>query len=77
MVTLLEMSGRYLEEAARLKEHIRRREEALEGLGPRQRKTAEHDLRLLRQMVRELREIGSITGHYYDRAYWRNRKYVF
>lgn len=71
------MSGRYLEEAARLREHIRRREAALEELEPRQRKAAEHDLRLLRQMVRELREIGSITGHYYDPVYWRSRKYVF
>ena len=70
------MSGRYLEEAVRLRAQIRTMEAGLETLDCRQRRTAEHDLRLLRQMVREMREIGGVTGHYYEPAYWRNRKYT-
>ena len=59
MATLLELSERYLEEAERLKQDIACRSRLLPELLPEEQKAMEHDLRLLRQMLRETREIGN------------------
>ena len=48
----------------------------LPELLPEEQKAMEHDLRLLRQMLRETREIGNTLRHYYEPSYWRNRKYI-
>ncbi|NCE65032.1 hypothetical protein D1159_10705 [Pseudoflavonifractor sp. 524-17] len=76
MATLRELSDAYLESAARLRIEIRLREAGLKDLPQDRRLTAEHDLRLLYQMLREAREVGEIARHYYDPPYWRSRKYV-
>ena len=76
MATMLELSERYLEEAERLKENIACSSRLLPELLPEEQKAMEHDLRLLRQMLRETREIGNTLRHYYEPSYWRNRKYI-
>ena len=77
MATMLELSERYLEEAERLKENIACRSRLLPELLPEEQKAMEHDLRLLRQMLRETREIGNTLRHYYERSLLRrNRKYI-
>ena len=77
MATLQELADSYTETAARLRLAIRALEEKKNGMAPRQRNAAEHDLRLLRQMLRETREVGEVVRHYYDRTYWHNRRYTF
>ena len=76
MATMLELSERYLEEAERLKENIACHSRLLPELLPEAQKAMAHDLRLLRQMLRETREPGNTLRHYYEPSYWRNRKYI-
>ena len=76
MGTLAELSGRYVEEAARLKVEIRVREGRIAQLDEPRRRAAERDLALLRQMLRETREVGDLVRHYYEPAYWRDERYI-
>lgn len=76
MSTLRELAGAYLETAVTLKLAIQAREEALNTLPGGRRRAAERDLALLRQMLRETREVGDLVRHYYDPAYWRDERYI-
>lgn len=76
MGTLAELSGRYVEEAARLKVEITVREGRIAQLDEPRRRAAERDLALLRQMLRETREVGDLVRHYYDPDYWRDERYI-
>ena len=72
-----ELADSYTETAVRLRLAIRALEEEKCNMDPHRRNAAEHDLRLLRQMLRETREVGEVVRHYYDRTYWHNRRYTF
>ncbi|OUN01855.1 hypothetical protein B5G43_16810 [Flavonifractor sp. An92] len=76
MSTLRELAGAYLEAAAALKLAIQDQEKSLDALPGGQRRAAERDLALLRQMLRETREVGDLVRHYYDPAYWRDERYI-
>ena len=76
MATLAELGQAYLESAVKLRIGIQRLEERMEDMGAKEHLAAEHDLRLLRQMLRETREVGELVRHYYEPGYWRDRKYI-
>lgn len=76
MGTLAELAERYVEEAARLKLEIHAREGRMGELDELHRRIAERDLALLRQMLRETREVGDLVRHYYEPAYWRDERYI-
>ena len=76
MSTLLELAGAYLETAVTLKLAIQDQEKSLDALPGGQRRAAERDLALLRQMLRETREVWDLVRHYYDPAYWRDERYI-
>lgn len=76
MSTLRELAGAYLETAVTLKLAIQDQEKSLDALPGGQRRAAERDLALLRQMLRETREVGYLVRHYYDPAYWRDERYI-
>ncbi|HIY21244.1 MAG TPA: hypothetical protein H9841_05000 [Candidatus Flavonifractor merdigallinarum] len=76
MGTLAELAGLYIESAARLKVGIAALEARMEELDEPRRRALERDIALLRQMLRETREVGEVVGHYYDRSYWRGGKYT-
>ena len=75
-MTLYEMSYVYREDAMRFRLRItalREQEKAAEG---------EDKLRLrqrileLQQLLRQSHELADLTGHYYERGYYRNEKYT-
>lgn len=75
-MTLYEMSYVYREDAIRFRLRItalREQEKAAEG---------EDKLRLrqrileLQQLLRQSHELADLTGHYYERGYYRNEKYT-
>lgn len=76
MGTLVELAGLYADAAVRLKVGIAALEGKLAGLDEPHRRIAERDLALLRQMLRETREVGDLVRHYYDPAYWRDERYI-
>ena len=77
MSTLAELGEEYLAASVRLRLGIERLEARLATLERAEERLAlEHDLRLLRQMQRETREVGEVVRHYYERGYYRNRKYT-
>ena len=77
MSTLAELGEEYLAASVRLRLGIERLEARLATLERTEERLAlEHDLRLLRQMQRETREVGEFVRHYYERGYYRNRKYT-
>lgn len=76
MGTLVELAGLYADAAVRLKVGIAALEGKLAGLDESHRRIAERDLALLRQMLRETREVGDLVRHYYDPAYWRDERYI-
>ena len=77
MSTLAELGEEYLAASVRLRLGIERLEARLATLERTEERLAlEHDLRLLWQMQRETREVGEFVRHYYERGYYRNRKYT-
>ena len=73
-MTLYEMSYVYREDAMRFRLRITMlQEKAAEG---------EDKLRLrqrileLQQLLRQSHELADLTGHYYERGYYRNEKYT-
>lgn len=75
-MTLYEMSYVYREDAMRFRLRItmlREQEKTAEG---------EDKLRLrqrileLQQLLRQSHELADLTGHYYERGYYRNEKYT-
>ena len=73
-MTLYEMSYVYREDAMRFRLGITMlQEKAAEG---------EDKLRLrqrileLQQLLRQSHELADLTGHYYERGYYRNEKYT-
>ena len=75
-MTLYEMSYVYREDTMRFRLRItmlREQEKAAEG---------EDKLRLrqrileLQQLLRQSHELADLTGHYYERGYYRNEKYT-
>ncbi len=77
MSSLHELAGEYLEAAARLRMALHEAESRLDTLPPDRRLVMERDIALMQQMLQQTREVGDLARHYYDRGYWRNRKYVF
>lgn len=76
MGTLAELAGLYADAAVRLRVGIQALEGQLAQLDEPQRRIAERDIALLRQMLRETREVGDLARHYYDPAYWRDERYI-
>lgn len=77
-MTLREMSQGYQDSAEALRARI-----AELRIRERLQKDAE-DARRIRRRIntltpiwREMREMASLTAHYYDRSYYRHGKYVF
>lgn len=76
MAALSELSEEYLQAAARLRVAL---EDALarQEAAPLEEQAAlEGDIRLLRQMLIQTREVGALARHYYEPGYWRDRKYT-
>ena len=77
MARLSDLSGGYLEAAAKLllaRDAVQQKLAA--SAGP-ERLRAARELKLLEGMLRQVREVGSLVQHYYEPGYWRDRKYVF
>ena len=76
-MTLLEMSAEYEHSAALLRRRLKLlrqladREEDPERLWHLHRRIAE-----LTPMLTQMNELAQLTGHYYERGYYRNGKYT-
>ena len=76
MATLAQLGEEYMETAAQLVvglESARKRLASLEGP---ERKGAERDIALMEGMLREVREVGDLARHYYDRSCCRSQHYT-
>ena len=76
MARLCDLSGGYLEAAARLLLARGALQQKLATSAGGERMRAERELKLLEGMLRQVREVGSLVQHYYEPGYWRDRKYV-
>ena len=76
MSTLAELGRGYLEAAARLRLGLEEARNRLEGLEGGERAALEREIHLLEGMLREVREVGQLVRHYYEPAYFRDRRYV-
>jgi len=76
MGTLRELSEEYFQAAAALRQALEAAMERQAAAGPGERAVLEGDIRLLRQMLLQTREVGSLARHYYEPGYWRDRKYT-
>jgi len=65
MAALSELSAGYLEAAARLRVALEDAQGALARAGPEKREALENKVRLLRQMLEEMRDLRQVTGQYY------------
>ena len=65
MAALSELSAGYLEAAARLRVALEDAQGALARAGPEEREALENKVRLLRQMLEEMRDLRQVTGQYY------------
>lgn len=76
MATLAELGQGYLDAAARLRVGLEEARNRLEGLEGGERAALEREIHLLEGMLREVREVGQLVRHYYEPAYFRDRRYV-
>lgn len=76
MATLKELSEGYFQAAARLRLALEEAVERQAAAPPERRAALDGDIRLLRQMLAQTREVGTLARHYYEPGYWRGRKYT-
>lgn len=76
-MTIRELSAQYWDSAAQLKERIAQLKRALpECVEEEEALRMEARIRMLATMMRETRELASLTEHYYERGYYRNERYT-
>lgn len=74
-MTLYEMSFVYREDAMRFRLRITvLREQAKAAQGEDKLRIRQRILEL-QQLLRQSNELADLTGHYYERGYYRNEKY--
>ena len=74
-MTLYEMSFVYREDAKRFRLRITvLREQAKAAQGEDKLRLRQRILEL-QQLLRQSNELADLTGHYYERGYYRNEKY--
>ncbi len=74
-MTLYEMSFVYREDAMRFRLRITvLREQAKAAQGEDKLRLRQRILEL-QQLLRQSNELADLTGHYYERGYYRNEKY--
>ncbi len=74
-MTLYEMSFVYREDAMRFRLRITvLREQAKAAQGEDKLRLKQRILEL-QQLLRQSNELADLTGHYYERGYYRNEKY--
>ena len=76
MSTLAELGQGYLDAAARLRVGLEEARARLNSLEGGERAALEREIHLLEGMLREVREVGQLVRHYYEPAYFRDRRYV-
>ena len=75
-MTLYEMSYVYREDAMRFRLRITvLREQAKAAQGEDKLRLKQRILEL-QQLLRQSNELADLTGHYYERGYYRNEKYT-
>lgn len=74
MARLRELSGQYREAAVRLRMGLEAAEQQLELLDGAERRAMAREIYLLRQMLREMRDLRQLAEGYYTRP--RSEKYT-
>lgn len=74
MAKLRELSGGYREAAVRLRLGLEAAQQQLEVLDGAERRALAREINLLRQMLREMRDLRELAEGYYTRP--RSRKYT-
>lgn len=76
-MSLRSLSSGYREAAAKLKIHLRRlRREMRQQTNPDRLCRLKHDYLRCTQMYRECRDLADLTEHYYERSYYRDKRYT-
>lgn len=75
MSTLAQLGREYMQAAAVLLVGLERARGRLAALEGPDRQRAERDIALLEGMLRQVREVGDLARHYYERGYCRDRRY--
>lgn len=76
-MTLQELSEEYSAGAEMIRARIRELTAQEDAAEEEQERLLLHSrIRLLSSMWRDMREVAALTGHYYERGYCRNEKYI-
>lgn len=76
-MTLLELSREYEAGAALLRQRLHELRKLLEQAeDPEEIWHIKRRIAELSPMLTQMNELAELTGHYYERGYWRNEKYT-
>lgn len=75
-MTLCQMSYIYREDALRFRMRITALRELAKGAERGERLRLEQRILELETLARQSRELAELTGHYYERGYYRGEKYT-
>lgn len=76
MSTLAELSEEYRTSAVRLRVGMERIRLEIMQADAAEQTALQDDLRQVKRMLQEVREVGDLARHYYEPGYWRDRKYT-
>lgn len=75
-MTLAELSQEYHQSALLLRERLRQLRQMLSNASPEQRADLRHRIYVLTAMQHQMYELEHLTAHYYERGFYRDRKYT-
>lgn len=76
-MTLKEISQEYREAAEKLRSRLAAlRRMRAEAADPEERWQVEYQIARLTPVLTELNDLAELTEHYYDRGYYRDKKYT-
>ena len=75
-MTLAEMSKEYHQSARQLRTRLRELRQMLPTAAPQYRAVLRHRIYMLTVMQHQMYELEHLTAHYYERGFYRDRKYT-
>lgn len=75
-MTLAELSQDYHQSALLLRSRLRELRKLAAAASPEQRAVLRHRIYVLTAMQHQMYELEHLTAHYYERGFYRDRKYT-
>lgn len=75
-MTLAELSEQYSASALLLKQRLRQLRAEAAAASAEERQNLAHRIYVLSKIQNQMYELARLTAHYYERGYYRDRKYT-